>query len=297
MSRSAGAGHAPADAAHLRPDAGWSARLQLDYRAVGGRTVAMDRHEGPMRVLKALYPDGSGTCEHVLVHPPSGLVGGDAVTIEARLGPQARVRLTTPGATRFYRSLGAVASQRLSITLQEGARLEWLPMEALAYEGCRALNECRVALEPGAEMLGWDISCLGLPASGDHFRHGELKQHLEVEGAWLDKGVVRGEDLLLRQSPLGLAGHPVVGSLWCATGSAMSASRREELTAAAESAASPVRGAGLACGATSPVDRVVVVRALAPQVEPMLALFRRVRASWHAVLWGVPAAEPRLWRL
>lgn len=277
--------------------AGWSARLHLDYRAVDGKTVAQDWHQGPLRVLKALYPDGIGTCEHVLVHPPAGLVGGDALTTEARLGPRARVRLTTPGATRFYRSLGAAASQRFQFTLQEGARLEWLPMETLAYEGCRAVNECRASLAPGAEMLGWDISCVGLPASGDHFGHGELHQHLEIEGVWLERGVIRGQDRLLRESALGLAGHPVVGSLWCAAGTAWCARQRDALTAAAESTASRGQGPGMVWGATSPVDRVVVLRALARQVEPMLALFRAVRAAWHAELWKAPAPEPRLWRL
>ena len=50
----------------------WHAHLQLHYHHDGTRTVAHDRHEGPLRVLQRLYPEGPAICHHVLVHPPAG---------------------------------------------------------------------------------------------------------------------------------------------------------------------------------------------------------------------------------
>lgn len=277
---------------------GWMGSLTLDYRMVDGRTVAHDRHDGPLRVLKALYPDGPHTCEHVLVHPPGGLVGGDELRVQATLGAGTRVRVTTPGATRFYKSLGAPAVQRVVLRLDEGARLEWLPMETLAYDSCRAVNECRISLAAGAQMIGWDICCLGLPASGDTFARGEVLQHLEIEGAWLERGHLRADDRLLRDSPLGLQGQPVVASVWCAVGTAWPQAQRQALQdAALQFSGDRAYGAPLAHGVTSPNDRVVVLRALAPRVEPVFELFKKVRAAWHQALWGEPATLPRLWRM
>jgi urease accessory protein len=40
---------------------------------------------------------------------------------------------------------------------------------------------------------------------------------------------------------------------------------------------------------------VVVVRVLAPVVEPALLLLRAVRRAWRPMLWQLPAAEPRGW--
>jgi urease accessory protein len=141
----------------------WHAHLSLDYHHRAGRTAAHFTHDGPLRVLRSLYPEGPAICHHVLVHPPGGLVGGDTLDIQVHAGAGAHALVTTPGATRFYRSEGEPALQRTRLRLDAGARLEWLPLEAIAYNGCLARNQLELDLAPGAELLAWDITALGLP--------------------------------------------------------------------------------------------------------------------------------------
>ena len=88
----------------------WQACLQLDYRVERARTVARHQHEGPLRVLQSLYPEGDAVCHNVLVHPPGGLVGGDTLDLHIGVGGDAHGLVTTcarsathpdrPGATR-----------------------------------------------------------------------------------------------------------------------------------------------------------------------------------------------------
>jgi urease accessory protein len=113
----------------------WSAHLSLRYRRADGHAgvLAHAEHSGPLRVLKTLYPEGESICHHVLVHPPGGIVGGDELAIEVDVGPGAHALVTTPGATRFYRSAGPAARQEATLSVAAGARLEWLPLEAIAY--------------------------------------------------------------------------------------------------------------------------------------------------------------------
>ncbi|NOJ99368.1 MipA/OmpV family protein, partial [Corallococcus coralloides] len=61
------------------------------------------------------------------------VLAGDTLDITATVAPGAHGLVTTPGASRFYRSAGAPALQRTQATLATGARLEWLPLEALCY--------------------------------------------------------------------------------------------------------------------------------------------------------------------
>ncbi|HAJ12026.1 MAG TPA: urease accessory protein, partial [Comamonadaceae bacterium] len=55
----------------------WHAHLQLGYTLEDARSVARYEHNGPLRILQSLYPEGDSVCHNVLVHPPGGLVGGD----------------------------------------------------------------------------------------------------------------------------------------------------------------------------------------------------------------------------
>ncbi len=273
----------------------WRGHLQLDYRRDGERTVALDRHHGPLRVLKRLYPEGPGICHHVLVHPPGGVVAGDELRVDAQLAEGTHAVLTTPGATRFYRSDGAVARQQVRLHLVAGARVEWLPLEAIAHRGCIAENQLTLNLQPGAEAMAWDVLALGLPASNEAFDSGSFLQHLEVPGQWLERGLIRADDTILLRSPLGLAGQPVLGTLCFLTGSPLPGARRDALLDAARNAIAKSPLAAMA-GATAPQAGVIVVRVLAARVEPAMALLAAVRAAWRAEAWQLRAEPPRIWR-
>jgi urease accessory protein len=275
----------------LKTPSGWRARLSLHYRRDGGHTTAHDHHEGPLRVLKRLYPEGPGICHHVIVHPPGGVVGGDRLEVDAQLEAGTHAVVTTPGATRFYRSAGAPAVQQARLTLAEGARLEWLPLEAIAHRDCLAENRVSLQLAPGAEAMGWDVLALGLPASGEAFDRGSFLQHLELPGAWLDRGLLRGEDALLMHSPLGLAGQRVLATLWLVAGTPWSNARRDALLDAARSHIGDAQA-----GASTAHPQVIVVRALANRVEPAMQLLQTVRAAWRQAAWGLAAEPPRVWR-
>ena len=274
----------------------WHASLQLDYTLEGTRTVARHAHNGPLRILQSLYPEGDAVCHNVLVHPPGGLVGGDTLDITATVGPGAHGLVTTPWATRFYRSTGERALQRTHLTLAEGARLEWLPLEALCYNACNAENHLTLNLAPGAECMGWDVTALGLPHAGQPFETGRFVQHIEAPGLWLERGVIDAADHRLLESPLGLAGHRCMASLFFVVGTPLERARRDTALDAAR-AVMDAHALKATAGATSPNGQVVVVRALAPQVEPAMQLLQQVRAAWRAALWQLDAEPPRIWAM
>ncbi len=274
----------------------WHASLQLDYTLEGTRTVARHGHNGPLRILQSLYPEGDAVCHNVLVHPPGGLVGGDTLDISATVGPGAHGLVTTPGATRFYRSTGERALQRTHLTLAEGARLEWLPLEALCYNACNAENHLTLNLAPGAECMGWDVTALGLPHAGQPFETGRFVQHIEAPGLWLERGVIDAADHRLLESPLGLAGQRCMASLFFVVGTPLERARRDTALDAAR-AVMDAHALKASAGATSPNGQVLVVRALAPQVEPAMQLLQQVRAAWRAALWQLCAEPPRIWSM
>ncbi len=272
----------------------WHANLQLDYSQQAERTVAHFRHNGPLRILQSLYPEGDAVCHNVLVHPPGGLVGGDTLDIAVTASGASHGLITTPGATRFYRSGGEPALQRTRITLADRARLEWLPLEAICYSHCLAENHLTLNLAPQAEFMGWDLTALGLPEARQPFEAGSFLQHIEVPGLWLERGRIRADDAVLMDGPLGLAGQRCLASLFFVAGRPLERGRRQQALELAREviAAHALRATA---GATSPDGQVIVVRVLAPLVEPAMDLLRRVRGQWRRHFWQLPANTPRIW--
>jgi urease accessory protein len=159
----------------------WRARLALRFERRGERTILAAReHTGPLVVQRPFHPETDGTCHVYVLHPPGGVVGGDALELELDVQPNAAVLVTTPAATKFYRSAGQTATAHQRLTVRAGGMLEWLPQETIVFGGALAASVTEVMLEPGARFLGWEIACLGRPASADSFASGRLDQRFSL---------------------------------------------------------------------------------------------------------------------
>jgi urease accessory protein len=280
----------------------WHAQLSLDYRASAGKTLLDFSHSGPLRILQSLYPEGDAICQNVLVHPPGGVAGGDDLDITVNIQTGAHALITTPGATRFYKTSGDAAIQRTTVKMKDGARLEWLPLENIAYNGCLAENKLQLQLAPTAELIGWDITALGLPAADQPFERGAFTQHVELQSPtgnhspWLERGRIAAEDKRLLQSPLGLAGHTCLATLFLIAGCAISTPARELFLSKSREIAE-LHALKPTCGITSPHAQVIVLRVLAYHTEEALDLCKKVRGAWRELAWGLPNVPPRIWAM
>ncbi len=272
----------------------WQARLEIDYSQEQHRTVARHRHSGPLRVLQSLYPEGDAICHNVLVHPPGGLVGGDTLDLHISATGAAHGLITTPGATRFYRSAGDPAMQRTTIALANQARLEWLPLEAIAYNQCQAQNHLSLTLAPQAELIGWDLTALGLVQSSLPFEQGRCLQHIEVPGVWLERGIIDARDARVIQGATALAGHTCLASLFFVSGTPIGRTRRDEALALARQCITAHTLCATA-GVTCPHPQVMVLRVLSHLVEPAQNLLRQVWVQWRSHFWQLGGTLPRIW--
>ena len=187
------------------PEGGWRGRLDLGFEARGGRTVLASRaHEGPLMVQSPFYPEGP-VCHVYLLHPPGGVVGGDRLRVAGRLHERAHALLTTPAATKIYRSAGGLSRIEQELHVAPGATLEWLPQRTLVFSGARAHASTRVHLRASARFLGWEALCLGRPAAGERFDRGSMRQDFEL---WKD-----GEPLMMERNVFDAA-SPLMHAAW-----------------------------------------------------------------------------------
>jgi urease accessory protein len=280
----------------------WHAHLSLDYRASSGKTLLDFSHDGPLRILQSLYPEDDAICHNVLVHPPGGVAGGDDLDITIKVQNGAHALITTPGATRFYKTLGDAAIQRTTVTLQDDARLEWLPLENIAYNGCLAENRLQLQLAPTAQVIGWDVTALGLPAANQAFERGAFTQHLELlhpaggHSPWLERGRIAADDTRLLQSALALAGHTCLATLFFIAGRTISATAKEQFLSKSREI-SATHALKATSGITSPHPQVILLRVLAHHTEDALDLCKKVRGVWRELAWDLPNVPPRIWAM
>src|SRR3569833_2027356 len=98
------------------PQDSWHARLEHGFEVFGGRSsLTSRRHHGPLRVLRAFYPEGAGVCHVYVLHPPGGVVGGDELLIDVAVEAGAHALITTPAAGKFFLRVCAVARQRQTL--------------------------------------------------------------------------------------------------------------------------------------------------------------------------------------
>lgn len=274
----------------LTQQEGWRAHLELGFVNREGRSILSHRrHVGPLVVQRPFYPEGP-VCHVYLLHPPGGIVGGDSLTLQAAVGAGAHVLLTSPAATKFYRSVSHSAELNQTLTVEPGAVLEWLPQETIVFNGANAYACTRVDMTADAAFIGWETVALGRPASGEPFDAGVFRQNLELwcdeQPAWIDRVRLGGGDDVLRED-WGMGGFTVSGTLLARPAAPELLSVVREILRA---------GDFLGRFSATRVDDSLVCRGLAGQALALRGVFERVWGAIRQPITGRPACAPRIWR-
>ena len=268
------------------PPQGWQAELRLGFVQRSTKTVLASRSQrGPLAVQRPFYPEGE-VCHAYVLHPPGGVVGGDQLQIHFQVAPNAHALLTTPGATKFYRSAGLQAQQHQHFHVTQGC-LEWLPQENIFFPGANTALHSTIHLDTTAQYLGWEIHCLGRPVIDETFATGRalFKTALYREGKplLLERLLIADETAL--HTAAGLRGQPVVATLL-----ATPASTAVLELARTQCAELPIGQAGATL-----LNSVLVVRYLGSSTAQAHRLFRTIWQAIRPLVTGRTATPPRIW--
>jgi urease accessory protein len=155
------------------------ARLALEFEHSGfsGRTIlAARQQQPPLRVVRA-FPLEDGAALVHLHNVSGGLLGGDALELEIRVGAGAQAQVTTTGGTRIYRPKpGALpATQTTEISVAENALLEYVPDPLIPFAGARFAQRTTIHLASGAGLFWWEIVAPGREACGEVFAYESIE--------------------------------------------------------------------------------------------------------------------------
>ena len=256
-------------------------------RATGAATLELGpggirrlHQQSPLRLLFPV-PDPHEPFQAALVNTAGGLAGGDVTEARIALAPGVQAMLATPAAEKLYRSLGPATRIRTRLEVAEGAALEWLPQEAILFDGAvlDRLTEAEVA--PGGVLLATESLVLGRIARGESWRAGTARDAWRISRGgrllWAD---ALGLDAAARDAPFALEGAEAMGLVLLV---AEDAERHRDLAR------------DLTAGQASlPRPGLLLLRFLG-QAAAVRAGITAALPALRAAALGRPAILPRLW--
>ena len=102
-----------------------------------------------------------------MVNTAGGMAGGDRFDIEAEVGADARLCLTSAAAEKVYRSLGPDTHVSVRLSAGPGAALAWLPQETILFDRARLRRTIDLDLAHDASALVAEAIVFGRSAMGE----------------------------------------------------------------------------------------------------------------------------------
>lgn len=268
--------------------------LSLAFERRDGQTVLVQRRFTlPLQALEAIPLEDNGSVCLMLLNPTGGLVGGDHLKTEITLGPGSHVCLTTPSATKVYRTLGPPAVQETLIRLGEGAAIEYLPDHVIPFPGSAFHQSLTVEMGPGSCAIVADAFAIGRIARGERWTFRELENRTTIRRQgrplFLDRAMLDPST----QTLAGLGGMEGFGYLATI---GLFADGFETWEGIARSLQEELHKLPSIQGAASPISRDgCLVRLFAASAPDLTEALRMVWALSRRLLLGLPAVELRKW--
>jgi urease accessory protein len=269
---------------HTLARVGRDGALRLDFERRGSVTVlARSRYTLPLQVLVPVALEDPAAIVSIL-NPTGGLVGGDRLTVNVTVGPAAHACLTTPSATKVYRTAGEPARQDVTLRLDAGAACEWVPDHTIPFAGSALRQRITVDVGDGARLILVDAFAAGRVGRGETWAFRLLDSAIMLRDAkgWL----LRDRFVLGRSGPLNpdrlgaTDGHPYFASLVLVADD-VEGFRREVIQRF------PAGGNVVAAAGVLP-RRGAIVRCLAPSAPALLGALDILWAAARHHILGLP---------
>lgn len=265
----------------------WKAYLELHLCHIGGTTRLVPKKRfGPLTVQRAFYPEGD-LCHLYLLHPPGGVVGGDQLHLEVKAESLSHTLITAPGANKFYRSAGGIATYQQNFVIESDASLEFLPLENIYFPGAFVNSNTHITVGENSQFIYWESHCFGRPSIEEKFESGEVTISIDIEDS---DGLLLTEKQRVSPEQINrsavMRGYAVLSSM-LVYGYKLN---QDEMQL--------IRDVGVEqgyIGVTQFTENLLIIRYLGASTADVQLAFRKIWALLRALVIKRPPCMPRIW--
>ena len=174
-------------------ESSWEGNCFLNFFNVKSRsgkydkTIFKSKFTSPYKLIKSSYDD-EGRCILPILHTAGGLVGGDLLELEANIGINSKVLLTTSSAQKVYGSVGrskinpkgSFSLQKTNLNILDNSHLEYLPQETIVFANGLYSQEFKIKISDTSSFLFTDLIRLGRSSVGESIEDGVFRSKLEI---------------------------------------------------------------------------------------------------------------------
>ena len=250
---------------------------RLDFIRADGRTrLGRQYTPHPFHITRPFHiaGDPGGMATLYLQSSAGGLYGDDDLRLDVRAGPGSSAHLTTQASTVVHPARGGVTGQRVCLSIESDAYLEYCPDPAILFAESRLDAELDVELGAGAVAVVTDAFLPhdpeGKSTPFDHLEALIRVRRSDGEEILLERSDVAGSDWLERTCGLPCYSNFLVAG----------ATDAEAVAQALRDTLDALDSPDIYAGVSVPGDRgVVVFRALAREGK---LLTRALETVWRA---------------
>lgn len=193
--------------------------IQLRAERIAGRTRITDLAcRPPLQVLRAHHvdPGRPDLASVILASPAGGILQGDELTIDIRVGPGARLRVGTQSATRIYRAPIGESRQIVRLEVEAEGYLEYLPDPYIPYAESRFSSATTAIVAADGALIIGEVVAPGRAARGEILAFERFESTVEI--ARPDRMLLATDAVILdRREPMRVVGalgrYVAVGTL------------------------------------------------------------------------------------
>lgn len=153
--------------------------LRCEVRQDGASYIGRQSFRAPVHLSKSHLDQGHVVLS--IVNPTAGFFDGDSLKMNVEVAAGARLVLSTPSASRVYRTRsGAAASCSQRFRVGKDGFLEWIPEPFIPHAGARYSQKTTIELDASASLLFFDWIAPGRVAMGEVFAYQHLRWELDL---------------------------------------------------------------------------------------------------------------------